>query len=256
MRFGCCTNVDSIGRLESIGYDYVEMPLATISTKTEPEWESELKRIRANGIKPEAWNVMLPAEFRVTGAEVDFAKLEKHLDTAYRRAAQAGGRVVVFGCGRCRTVPEGFSRSEAEKQLREFIFLAGRTAEKYSLRLAIEPLNSRETNIINTIGEAVAYAAAVNLPSVGVLADFYHMNEEHEPLSALLDARHYLIHVHVADSNRRRPGSGNYDYQGFCKSLMEAGYDNRMSIECVWGEDEDYEQRAALEFLRKCAEER
>jgi len=82
------------------------------------------------------------------------------------------------------------------------------------------------------------------------------MSEENEPLSALLKAKHYLIHAHVADTNRRRPGSGDYDYRGFCKALIEAGYDGRMSIECVWGDDEECEQRAALEFLKNCAGER
>ena len=53
--------------------------------------------------------------------------------------------------------------------------MAGPMAESYGIRIAIEPLSYREDNVINTVSDAVRLARSVNLPSVGVLADYYHV---------------------------------------------------------------------------------
>ena len=51
--------------------------------------------------------------------------------------------------------------------------------------LAIEPLNRKESNIINSVAEGVRFARQVNRPEIRVLADFYHIDEEREPLDTL-----------------------------------------------------------------------
>jgi sugar phosphate isomerase/epimerase len=251
MRFGCCVGMDGIESVEDAGYDYVELPVATVLPEaSDAEWDQVRREILKYTIKPEAWYVLLPGDFRVTGPEVDWPRLRRYLATAFRRIAEVEGRVVVFGSGRARRVPDGFPFDEARKQIEDFVKAAGDAAHEKALRLAIEPLNRRESNMINSVAEALSHAAALSHPSVGVLADFFHMDEEHEPFADIIEARHYLTHVHIADTDRRHPGSGRYDYAGFFAALREAGYAGRMSVECVWGIDLDGERRAALEFLR------
>ncbi len=77
------------------------------------------------------------------------------------------------------------------------------------------------------------------------------MDEEHEPFESIIEARHYLLHTHTADTGRLYPGSGSYDYPGFFAALRSAGYDGRMSVECAWGDDAGAEREAAAEFLRR-----
>jgi sugar phosphate isomerase/epimerase len=55
--------------------------------------------------------------------------------------------------------------------------------------------------------------------------------------------------VHVADTDRLYPGSGKYDYQGFVRSLADAGYDERLSVECNF-RDFDREVPQSIRFLR------
>ena len=116
--------------------------------------------------------------------------------------------------------------------------------------IAIEPLNRNESNIINSVAEAADIARQVDRPSIRVLADFYHMNEEREPLSRLSDYGAWLAHVHVADSSRLAPGTGDYPYPAFVSELRRAGYAGAVSIECRW-QDFASEAGPSVQFLRR-----
>ncbi|MCB0063673.1 MAG: hypothetical protein KDE19_16235, partial [Caldilineaceae bacterium] len=114
----------------------------------------------------------------------------------------------------------------------------------------IEPLNRRESNIINSVPEGAALADRVDRASIRALADFYHMEEENEPLSNIVACKAQLAHVHVADSDRRAPGTGSYPYAEFVQQLRAADYDGMVSIECRW-EDFAAEAGPANAFLRQ-----
>jgi sugar phosphate isomerase/epimerase len=67
-----------------------------------------------------------------------------------------------------------------------------------------------------------------------VLADFYHMDEEKEPLDNIVAAKDLVKHIHVADTGRLAPGTGTYPYQNFVQCLARANYNDLVSIECNW----------------------
>jgi sugar phosphate isomerase/epimerase len=58
-----------------------------------------------------------------------------------------------------------------------------------------------------------------------------------------------LAHVHVAGGGRRAPDVAGYDYAGFMAALRAAGYDRRISAECMW-EDLGAQAPGALAFMR------
>jgi sugar phosphate isomerase/epimerase len=161
-----------------------------------------------------------------------------------------GGRVIVFGSGGARNIPEGFSRERAEAQLVEFLELAAEHVGKNGMKIAIEPLNRSESNVLNSVAEAVELAQRVNRDAIGVLVDFYHLTLEEEPFDHIAAAGSVLIHAHVADSGRLYPGSGSYPYPAFYGALRGAGYDERISIECNW-RDFAGELPRAMRFLRE-----
>jgi sugar phosphate isomerase/epimerase len=53
-------------------------------------------------------------------------------------------------------------------------------AEKYGVTIAVEPLNSGETNFINSLAEGVEIVDAVKSPRMKLLCDIYHMLKEDE----------------------------------------------------------------------------
>jgi sugar phosphate isomerase/epimerase len=131
-----------------------------------------------------------------------------------------------------------------------FLQRVAEAADRNQITVVIEPLNSKESNTILSVAEGVELARLVDRPSIKVLADFYHMDEEQEPLAHLTDYSEWIKHVHVADSGRGAPGSGQYPYAEFAQRLQRAGYNGMVSVECRW-DDFTTQARPAVEFLRR-----
>jgi sugar phosphate isomerase/epimerase len=89
----------------------------------------------------------------------------------------------------------------------------------------------------------------VNRPSIRALADFYHMELENEPLDNIVACGDLIRHIHVADSGRLAPGTGEYPYARFVECVRKAGYEGRVSIECKW-QDFGLEVLSSEKFLR------
>lgn len=255
MRFGCCAGLDRMQAVQDAGYDYIELPVATVKAESpDIEFEPVRDRILDFDIVAEAWNCLLPGDIRVTGPEVDSYRIERFLRTAFARIEELGGEVVVFGSGGARRVPEGFSLENAREQLIEFVTLAGKIAGIHGIEIAVEPLNPKETNIINSVAEGIELVREADHPFVKVLADLYHMEETGEPVSVVVEAGNDLVHTHTADTGRLYPGSGTYPNREFLEALRSIGYNDRMSVECRF-EDFESECARALEFLRGLDEE-
>ena len=62
------------------------------------------------------------------------------------------------------------------------------------------------------------------------MADFYHMDEEQDPLQALSKLDGLLVHMHTADTHRLSPGTGRYDYGSFLNALRMGGYGGRLPL--------------------------
>lgn len=251
MRFGCCCSLDQAATVQAAGFDYLETTVVSLLPEAdETVFAPLLAHYQAAPLPVWACNVFLPGDLKVVGPAVDWPRVERYVHTALRRVRLIGANLVVFGSGRARQVPEGWERAAAQRQLVDFLQLVAEAAEKSSLTLAIEPLNRQESNILNSVAEAVALAEQVNRPSVRVLADFYHMDEEQEPLEHLTDYAAWLAHVHVADTGRRAPGLGVYPYAEFVQQLRQAKYSGLVSIECRW-QDLAAEAQPAREFLQQ-----
>ena len=92
--------------------------------------------------------------------------------------------------------------------------------------LGIEALNRFESDLTSTAAETCAIARATGSDHIGVLLDSFHMNiEEKDPPAALRAAGDTLVHYHVSDNDRGRPGSGRYDFPADAKALVDIGYD-------------------------------
>ncbi|TMV49514.1 sugar phosphate isomerase/epimerase [Paenibacillus mesophilus] len=109
---------------------------------------------------------------------------------------------------------------------------AGEYAHTKKIRLAIEALNRFETYLVNTLAAAKQLAEAVNVASVGVMADLFHMNiEERNHSEALRDIAPYLAHVHIADNTREAAGLGQTDFTEVFRTLIELGYRGNVTME-------------------------
>ena len=100
--------------------------------------------------------------------------------------------------------------------------------------IAIEPINRYETNLINTVAEALEFIDEVGADNLVVLADTFHMNIEERSLAgALRQAGKRLGYVHLADSNRHAAGQGHIDFHALADVLREMGYTGYISAEIL-----------------------
>ena len=167
----------------------------------------------------------------------DSTQIRAYLDGAFARAQALGVGLAVFGSGGSRRMPEGFSFSAAWRQLADFLRLAGDIGDRYGVDIAIEPLRSRECNLLNYVSEATALAALVDHPRVGVLGDSFHMLAGGEAWAALAHAGAALRHVHISRvlpdlSARVYPVDGeNEDERKLFHTLAAMRYPGDVSLE-------------------------
>jgi sugar phosphate isomerase/epimerase len=236
--------------LRSVGVDFLEFSVGVVKPEgTLDEFEKFASQVRGREPAPEAFNSFIPGDLKVTGPDADQPRLANYLRHGLERLKRVGAKVVAFGSGASRTIPDGFPRDETNRQLAWFLHRAADFAGS-GLTIAIEPLNRRETNVVNTVEEAAALARRIDRPNVGVLADVYHMMVENEPLQHLADAGDLLAHVHVADSDRRYPGSADFPFDELFQLLKRIEYQGRVSVECVW-EDFRPEAEQSMTFLKE-----
>ena len=252
MRFGVCTGSDKAPAVAAAGWDYLELGAASelIPEADEATWAAKRAQLLALPLVPEAFNLFVPRHLRITGPEADFAGLERYVPTALARAAEVGGKVIVFGSAGARNVPEGFPHPEAEAQLLRFLGLCADASEKTGVIVAIEPLNTGESNIIHRVEEGARLARRINRPGVRNLADTFHMEHNSEPLEAIIASGDVLVHAHTADTSRKAPGTGVYDHVALFRAFQAAGYDARLSIECSFT-DFASELETALAHLKQ-----
>lgn len=251
MKFECCVDGSQLPLVLQSGFDFAELRVGTVLPDvTHDEWAPIRDEILGHRVPILGFNVLLPGHLRVVGPEVNRTALLDYVDIAFARMSELGGKYLSFGSGGARRIPDGFNRNAAEGQLREFVYLLGEKGLKYGITVNVEFLNKKETNVILSLLEAKQYVLAANVPSVKLLADLYHMMEEAEPLHDLREVSNHLGYVHVADSGRRHPGSGQYPYIEFARVLQEIGYDGPVSVECTWGENLARELKESSAYLR------
>lgn len=250
MRIGWCAALHNASLLKEIGYDFVELPLAPMGLEDRGTFAAAKKAVQGSPLPPSAFNVFFPKDIRIVGQDVDADRVRNYLARAAELLAAAKAQVVVLGSGWARNVPEGWERVRAEAQWLQALSWCADALNGTGTTLVIEPLNRRESNLVNSVADGVRFAQQVDRPEIRVLADFYHMDEEREPLAALKEHASWLAHVHLADTGRRNPGTGLYDYDRFFGYLKEVGYAGMISAECKVADAEN-DTRHSLRFLRR-----
>jgi len=253
MKFGICGGADSFEKALE-GLDYIEESVggALCPREDEAAFEAALAKCSSAVAPVIAANCFLPGDLKSTGPDVDCEALDAYVATAFARAEQVGIRKIVFGSGGSRQVPDGFDKGEAFEQLVAHLKRWGPIAAAHKVTIVIEPLQTAECNIINTVTEGADLARKADHSNVRLLADFYHMLCDGEGPDSLCAAGDLLQHIHVAEKEKRTaPGMEGDDFRPFLSALKEIGYDEALSLECGFGDDFVAGATAGLAELRR-----
>jgi len=126
-------------------------------------------------------------------------------------------------------------KPEREAQLNRAADILARAAEYGAARgvaLAIEPLNRFETDLVNTVEQALDLCDRIGDPSAGLLIDTFHMNIEEKRLGdAVRLAGDRVRHVQVSENDRGTPGSGHVPWDEFFDALDDIDYRGQIVVE-------------------------
>ncbi len=258
MRLGICAKIERAFELREAGADFVEENVQTFlqGLTDDAAWDG-LKRTKESALPVLAANSLVPGDLKIVGETVDFERLRRYIGIVVSRAKRAGIKVLVFGSGAARKVPEGFDRKLARDQIVAFCKMAAKGCASAGITLVAEPLNRGECNIINTVAEAMEYVKAVDHPNFQCLVDSYHFWLENEPLENLVAAMPWIRHVHLADKDGRVPPgeSGTADYRPFFRVLKRANYQGAICVEALGFDDFQTVGKRVVAFIRRQWEE-
>ncbi len=234
MKLGICAALSESCLLKDMGYSYIELNIGEIATKNASEYQKIKEYAASSPLPVYAFNCLFPVGFHIIGNEINHAAIREHVEKAFLRAKELGGKIVVFGSGHARKIPDGFDKATADEQMIAFLELAGELAQKNDITVVLEPLPIRQTNFVNTGREGLRFVKAINHPRLRLLIDYWHMcNEKESPDIVLEIGKEYLKHIHIAN-----PVGGIYpkktdlaDYAGFIARLKKIGYTGGISIE-------------------------
>jgi D-psicose/D-tagatose/L-ribulose 3-epimerase len=116
------------------------------------------------------------------------------------------------------------TEAEYEAVVRALKPVAKRAAE-YGMTLGLEPCNRYETHLLNTAAQGRALLQRIGEPNVMIHLDTYHCNIEEKNFGAALADGGGLVHyVHLSESDRGVPGSGNVNWKEVMTALKAANF--------------------------------
>jgi sugar phosphate isomerase/epimerase len=196
------------------------------------QFRRNLARIKKAKCKVYLCNVLFTGNLKIAGPNVDDARVVAYADSVFTRAQQAGIPLLVLGSGGARRIPEGYDAQQAQA---DFVVLCRKlavAAQKHGLMIAIESLETAETNFLLTLRSTAAVVRAVDHPHFRLNADIFHMMREGESPQSIVEAKDILVHCEIAEKEKRTyPGVQGDDFKPYLRALRKAHYQGPIFIE-------------------------
>lgn len=242
MKFGASTfiwaspfsnaTLDLVDKVADLGFDLIEVCIEDPST-------IDTAAIRARIDKAGIGATVCGAFGPDRDMSADDAGVRQNAIAYVKRcseiAAELGADIVVgpmySAVGRTR-MAEPAERKAQRALAAESIREAADYAAERGVRLAIEPLNRFETDLINTVEQGIVLVEEVGRTNVGLLLDTFHMNIEEKSIpAALRRAGKHIFEFHACSSDRGTPGEDHLPWNEIVEALADARYDGSVVIE-------------------------
>lgn len=154
---------------------------------------------------------------------------------------------VYSAVGKTRLVSEAQKQQERNWCL-ENLRNAGQVAADYGVTVGVEPLNRFETDMINTVEQALALVNEIAHPNLKISLDTFHANIEEKNIPAAIRriGPDLLCHVQGNESDRGTPGTGHLDWPGIKAALTEINYNGAVVIETFGAPSKELAKAACI----------
>lgn len=250
-------------RIRALGYGGLEIAPYTLAEDPaglSPDRRREIRRLLAGaGLEFVGlhWLLAAPAGLHVTTADLsvrrrswDYLRRLSDLCADLARpeeessSASAGNPVMVFGSPKQRSAVDGMTPAEATRIFTDELAGLAPHAAAQRVTVLVEALPANQSNVINSLAEAVAIVREIASPGVQTMFDVHNaVDEKEEHASLIRHYRDYIRHVHVNEIDGREPGMGNYNFESVLSALADIDYPGWVSLE-VFDFSRDPEQVA------------
>ncbi|OJV16869.1 MAG: xylose isomerase [Dyadobacter sp. 50-39] len=226
-------NIDLLTKVKNMGYDIIEIAVEDTSII---DWklirdiarDLDLKITISGAFGPERDISSTNPAFRAIGKQyiIDCIRIAEQMESPLF------GGPVYSAVGKTRIVSEEQKKQERAwcvDILKEVSEIAG----DCGVTLGLEPLNRFETDMVNTVDQALSILDEVGNPNLKLVLDTFHSNIEEKDIPASIRkiGKDLLCHVQGNESDRGTPGTGHLEWQGVREALADIGYDGAVVIE-------------------------
>ena len=222
-----------VKKIKEMGYDILEV---AVEDKDLIDWP-KLKEV----VKEEGLQVTISGAF---GPDRDISSTDsairenglQYIIDCIRIAEDMGSPIftgpVYSAVGKTRIVS-----AEQKKQERDWCIenlkKAGEIAASCGVVVGVEPLNRFETDMVNTVDQALSIVKEVSHKNIQISLDTFHCNieEKNIPEAIRKVGKGLLCHVQGNESDRGTPGTGHLDWKGIKEALNDINYEGAMVIE-------------------------
>jgi sugar phosphate isomerase/epimerase len=180
------------------------------------------------------WLMVSPKGLHVTGPDAELRRRSwDHIRALIDLCADLGpDGVMVFGSPQQRKTTGGLTREQATRHYVEGLAAVAPQAEDRGVKVLVEALPVAQSDVVQTLAEAVAIVREIGSPAIRTMFDVHNAIDEAEPHAALVDRYfEYIRHVHVNELDGRHCGTGGYDYKPVLEVLRRRGYTGWISLE-------------------------
>lgn len=233
MKIGACSPLERIELLEGLGFDQIELGVAYFATIDDQGVQDVKAMFDGRKLTVRSCNCMFPGTITPLHKDEGLVEARAYLADVMPKLKKLGVTTAVFGSGGYRRMPEDIPMEKRHQLIRDLLVVMEEEARKNDVTIVIEPLNSKETNVLNTTKESMEYIRELELPNLKLLVDLYHFYCENEPIDRIYEYGPYIKHVHIAEPIRRdfMRENDEYDYKPFFDALKAIGYDGAVMFE-------------------------
>ena len=257
MKIGVGGNFLRAQMAKRLGYDFIEENLAQMTALDDAAFLDFVKGYEKLDFPVLSVNNFFAGDFPLY-TEDALEGVRFYCEKAFARAAYMGAKMCVVGSGGARSIPEGTDKIWAVNRFVDVLSICGEAAEKHGIRVAIEPLQQKDTNLVHTVSDAAVLARRCGRESVGALVDFFHFSMNTETDSGLLCAADMLIHAHIARNNPDRMPPFEEDIEDvkrWARMLRDVHYQGDLVLESRFNkadpEGDLAKARPILELFKK-----
>lgn len=213
---------------------------------TEKQFQLNLIQIKKARCKVFLCNILFPGSIKIAGPDVNERRVLDYADSLFSRAKRAGIPFVILGSGAARHIPDNYDAKKAQTDFSVLCRKLAAIAGKHGIMIALESLQTAETNFLNTLKSAAEVVRAVDHSHFKLNADIFHMMREGESPQSIVDAADVLAYCEIAEKqNRSLPGVEGGDLKPYLRALRKAKYKGHIFIE---GESDDPARDIPLSF--------